>query len=187
MFKKKVKLLLFSLVVLAQLGFLGAILFENTHDIVIISFIFMACLMLILSYKNTPLKPTSHTFENILTVVFVFMGAIITYTLHAYGGLNHVLAAGIVGLSVSFLPDMFKKNAVVESIPAAVYCGAFVGMTHVSIAPDYLFISIASFFTGLLLAGTKDAFHGVGGKLGTLAFSGVTLAFFITFLISQWL
>lgn len=79
-----------------------------------------------------------------------------------------------------------KKTPFVESIPASTYCGTFVGMTNQNIATDYMFITLASAITGLLLIGTKDMFQGVGGKLGSLAFVGVVLSFFITFLVSQW-
>lgn len=117
----------------------------------------------------------------------MFFGAITTYVLSDFFGLSNVLAAGLVGLTVSYIPKLFKNNSFVQAMPTAVYCGAFVGMTHKSIAPDYIFITFASTVTGLLLIGTKNTFHGIGGKLGTLAFGGVVLAFFVTFLISQWI
>ncbi|MBQ0786169.1 MAG: hypothetical protein KBT69_01620 [Oceanihabitans sp.] len=187
MIKKHVKKLSFSLIIVCHLGFLAAILFEKQNNIYISGFVVLALILLLITYKKTPLSAGNHSLEHILTIAFVFFGAIVTYILSVSFGLSSVLAAGLVGLGVSFIPDFFKKNTFIKGMPTAVYCGAFVGMTNVSVAPDYIFITLASTITGLLLVGTKDAFHGVGGKLGTLAFGGVTLAFFITFFISQWI
>ncbi|SNQ43690.1 hypothetical protein [Cellulophaga lytica] len=185
MIKKRVKQLTFSLIILCHLGFLAAILFEKQNNYLVFGFLILALVLLLVTYKKTPVSAKSHTFEHFLTVAFVFFGAIITYVLHTTFNFSTVLAASTVGLLVSFVPDLIKNNTVVNTIPTAVYCGAFVGMTNVSVAPDYVFIALASVFTGLLLVGSKDSFHGVGGKLGTLAFGGVVLAFFITFLLSK--
>ncbi|MGY0392778.1 hypothetical protein ACW5R3_09515 [Bizionia sp. KMM 8389] len=186
MLKKQVKQLSFLLIILCHLGFLGAILYEKQNNIFVTCFIILSILLLLITYKKTSLSSENHTFEHVLTIAFVFFGAILTYLLSASLGLSNVLAAGLVGFLSSFIPNFFKNNAFIKGMPTAVYCGAFVGMTNINIAPDYIFISIASMFTGLLLVGTKDAFQGVGGKLGTLAFGGVVLTFFITFIISQW-
>ncbi|WP_452229392.1 MULTISPECIES: hypothetical protein [unclassified Lacinutrix] len=187
MIKKHVKKLSFILIIVCHLGFLAAILFEKQNNIFISAFVLLALILLLVTYKKTPLSAGNHSLEHVLTIAFVFFGAIITYILSVSFGLSSVLSAGLVGLGVSFIPGFFKKNTFIQGMPTAVYCGAFVGMTNVSVAPDYIFITLASTITGLLLVGTKDAFHGVGGKLGTLAFGGVTLAFFITFFISQWI
>lgn len=187
MIKKHIKQLSFILIILCHLGFLAAILFEKQNNIFVSSFVVFALILLVITYKKIPLSAANHNLEHVLTIAFVFFGAIVTYVLCVTFGLNNVLAAGLVGLIISFIPDFFKENIFIKGMPTAVYCGAFVGMSNVSVAPDYIFITLASAITGLLLIGTKDAFHGVGGKLGTLAFGGVALAFFITFLISQWI
>ena len=187
MIKKHVKQLSFILIIISHLGFLAAILFEKQNNLFVSAFIILSLILLLVTYKKTNLSAENHTFEHVLTIAFVFFGAIITYLLSASFGLSSVLSAGLVGLIISFIPNLFKNNVFIKGMPTAVYCGAFVGMTNVSVAPDYIFISLASVITGLLLVGTKDAFHGVGGKLGTLAFGGVAIAFFITFLFSQWI
>ncbi|PKB44730.1 hypothetical protein AX016_2952 [Cellulophaga sp. RHA19] len=184
MIKKRAKQLTFILIILCYLGFLTAILFEKQNNYLITGFLIIALILLFVTYKKTPLSAKNHTLEHILTISFVFFGAIITYLLHTSFGFTAVLAASVVGLVISFLPNLIKNNTLVNTIPTAVYCGAFVGMTNASIAPDYVFISLASLFTGVLLVGSKGSFNGVGGKLGTLAFGGVVLAFFITFLLS---
>jgi len=187
MLKKRIKQLSFILILLSHLGFLAAILYEKQNNIFISVFVVLVIVLLLIRYKKTSLKSTNHDLEHVLTVAFVFFGAIVTYVLSKYFGLTTVLSASLVGLVVSFIPPFFKSNNFLKGMPTAVYCGTFVGMTHVSIAHDYIFIALASVITGFLLVGTKDTFHGFGGKLGTLAFGGVTLAFFITFLISKWI
>jgi len=187
MVKKHIKKLSFLLIILCHLGFLAAILFEKQNNIFVLAFIVISLILLRVTYKKTTLSSGSHSFEHVLTVAFVFFGAIITYILCTSFELSSVLSASLVGLLASFIPYFFKKNVFIQGMPTAVYCGAFVGMTHVDVATDYVFITLASAITGLLLVGTKDTFHGIGGKLGTLAFGGVALAFFITYLISQWI
>lgn len=187
MIKKHVKALSFILILLSHLGFLFAILYEKQNNIYVSVFVLLVIVLLLITYKKTSLKAKNHDLEHVLTVAFVFFGAIITYVLSVSFGLSSVLSASLVGLVVSFIPSLFKNNNFIKGIPTAVYCGSFVGMTDVSIAPDYIFIALASVITGFLLVGTKDTFHGFGGKLGTLAFGGVTLAFFITFIISRWI
>ena len=186
MFKKHVKKLSFFSIILCHLGFLAAILFENQNNIFVSIFIVMSLVLLVVTYKKTPLNSVDYSFEHVLIVAFVFFGAIITYVLSSSFGLNRVLSASLVGLIASFIPNLFKRSMFAQGVPAAVYCGAFVGMTNISVSTDYIIITIASATAGLLLVGTKDTFHGVGGKLGTLAFAGVVFAFLITSLISQW-
>ena len=186
MFKKHVKNLSFFLIILCHLGFLAAILFENQNNIFVSAFIILSLILLFITYKKTPLNSVDHSFEHVLTIGFVFFGAIITYVLSSSFGLSRVLSASLVGLIASFVPNLFKRSGFAQGVPTAVYCGAFVGMTNISVSTDYIIISIASATTGLLLVGTKDTFHGVGGKLGTLAFAGVVFAFLITSVISQW-
>ncbi|WP_405604429.1 hypothetical protein [Polaribacter sp. Asnod1-A03] len=187
MIKKRVKQLSFILIILSHLGFLAAILFEKQNNIFVSTFVVLAIVLLFITYKKTSLKAENHDLEHVLTVAFVFFGAIVTYVLSNSFNLGSVLSASLVGLVVSFIPNFFKDNNFIKGMPTAVYCGTFVGMTNVSIAPDYIFIALASAITGFMLVGTKGTFHGFGGKLGTLAFGGVAIAFFITYLISQWI
>ena len=186
MIKKHIKKLSFFLIILCHLGFLVTILYEKQNNIFVSGFIILSLILLWVTYKKTPLSSGNHSLEHVLTIAFVFFGAIITYVLHTSFGLSNVLSAALVGLVFSFIPNVFKQNVFMQGVPTAIYCGAFVGMTNMNMASDYIFITLASAITGFLLVSTKDAFHGVGGKLGTLAFGGVVLAFFITQIITKW-
>ena len=142
-----------------------------------------AIFLLVIAYFLHPLKSNDEDIAHFLNVLFVFFGASSTYILHDSFNLDVVLAAALVGFLASFIPEIETKNTTFKNIPIAVYCGTFVGMTRISLESNYVFILIASLCTGLLLIGTKNAFQGIGGKLGTFAFGGVVLTFLFSYLI----
>lgn len=93
----------------------------------------------------------------------VFTGGVLTYVIAVYGGVNVVLASGLIGV----LAALFLKPYAV-----AVFCGSFIGMS----SPDLLsfpFILMAALAAGIIFVFAKDVYNGVGGKLGTIALSGV--------------
>ena len=97
----------------------------------------------------------------------VFLGALITYILAHDLGLGAVVAASVVGLIAGLiLPDD----------GAAIYCGAFVGMTSNNLLFDHGELALAGVFSGVLFFITRPVFVGVGGRLGTIALVGSTLA-----------
>lgn len=93
-----------------------------------------------------------------------------------------VLAAGITGLFSSILPFINRGSDILRQLPVAIYCGAFAGMTAPFIANGYWFLFIAGVFSGIILVVSKDTLHGYGGKLGTIAFGGVSMVSLILFL-----
>jgi len=97
-----------------------------------------------------------------------------------------VLAGALVGTISSFIPNLLKnkKSIFIPEIPKAIYCGTFVGMTTSTIANGYQFIILSSIIAGVLYWLSKNTFVGFGGKLGTVAFGGVTFAFLLIFIIS---
>ena len=102
----------------------------------------------------------------------VFIGGVLTYVISVYGGMNVVLASGVIGLLAALL---IKPYAV------AVFCGSFIGMS----SPDLLsppFFLMAALAAGIIYVFAKDVYNGVGGKLGTIALSGV---FIICLVINQ--
>lgn len=63
------------------------------------------------------------------------------------------------------------------------YCGAFAGMTAPFVADGYAFIILAGIFTGTILVLSKETLHGFGGKLGSIAFGGVSIVALIFLLL----
>ena len=166
---------------LSHFGFLAAMFYEQHNEVVSLILILLVSLLLFITYSNKKIASRDKDLASFWSIVFI--GAISTYILHTSFGWNTVLAAGTIGLIVSYLPSLNNKSEFLKNIPSAVYCGTFVGMSSLSSSPDYLFITVASIFTGFLLIGTKNAFYGYGGKLGSLAFGGVAITFFIFFIL----
>ena len=98
-----------------------------------------------------------------------FSATVLTFGLQDFLHLNAVLAAGCIGFLGSFLPQ--------SSWRPTVYSGAFVGMTHLHFG--WPFVMLASALAGLFYITSSHLFHGIGGKLGTVAFMGVVYMYLI--------
>lgn len=99
----------------------------------------------------------------------VFIGGITTFYLSIDLGLGAVVAASVIGI----LADMVAPE---YGVPA--YCGAFVGMSSNALFFSYSEVALASAIAGIVYVITRDVFSGFGGKLGTIAFIGASLAGF---------
>ena len=97
----------------------------------------------------------------------MFLGGLVTFVLVAEIGLSPVVAASITGIAAAVLHREL-------SIPA--YCGAFVGMTSPVVFTAYWHGLVAATIAVCVYLIAQPVFHGVGGKLGTTAFVGATLA-----------
>lgn len=102
---------------------------------------------------------TDRYFENFYSLIG---GAIITFTLAKFD-VPIVSASALVGIGGTLF---FKEDAL------AIFTGSFVGMASIYIftLPE---VVVASIIAGVLFVYGKEAFPGVGGKLGTTAFFGV--------------
>ena len=129
-------------------------------------------------YFSTKFSQNNY-YNNLLLILFTIVGAIITYILAVEFNTGAVIASALVGTTASFIPFLNKNSRQIKEIPKAIYCGSFVGMTTSFISQGYLFILLAGIATGLLYVLSKNTFIGVGGKLGTMAFGGVVIAFFL--------
>lgn len=102
---------------------------------------------------------TDRYFENFYSLIG---GAIATFILAQYS-VPIVTASALIGIIGALL---FKEDAL------AIFTGSFVGMAsiHIFSFPE---IVLASTIAGILFVYGKEAFPGIGGKLGTTAFFGV--------------
>ena len=100
---------------------------------------------------------------NLLAVV---VGTLLTFAGVAELGISPIVAASLVGIIAA---------AVVRNVAVPVYCGAFVGMTSPALFGSYWYATLAAALAGLLFTVAHPVFHGLGGKLGTTAFVGVSL------------
>ncbi|MWV65991.1 hypothetical protein GRS48_14355 [Halorubrum sp. JWXQ-INN 858] len=96
----------------------------------------------------------------------VLVGAVSTYGLAVEGGVTPVVGAGAIGVAAALV-------APTRAVPA--YCGAFVGMTSPALFDTYVATTAAAGVAAVLFLAARPVYHGVGGKLGTTAFVGVTL------------
>lgn len=99
----------------------------------------------------------------VATVVAVTAGAPLTRLLAADLGLGVVVAAALIGL---------LADRLLPSYAAAIYCGAFVGMTSPAVFADLTALTAAGLVAGVVFVAAEQVFDGFGGKLGTVAFVG---------------
>lgn len=107
--------------------------------------------------------PLEEAHRDLLAVV---SGTLLTFAGAAELGVSPIVAASIVGIIAA---------VVVRKAAVPVYCGAFVGMTSPALFGSYWFATLAAILAGLVFVVAHPVFHGLGGKLGTTAFVGVTL------------
>lgn len=119
----------------------------------------------LLTQEIKPVKISRKVFE----FLAVFIGGLITFYLSIDLGLGAVVAASVIGI----LADM-----VVPELGVPAYCGAFVGMSSNALFFSYTEVALASVIAGIVYVMTRDVFGGFGGKLGTIAFIGASLAGF---------
>jgi hypothetical protein len=106
--------------------------------------------------------PVTGAHWNLLAVVG---GTVGTFAGVAELGTSPIVAASLVGVVAA---------VVVRDWAVPVYCGAFVGMTSPALFGTYGYAVLAAILAGLLFTVAHPVFHGLGGKLGTTAFAGVT-------------
>ncbi len=164
-------------VLLIQVAFLTTIAkeqFETGNFTALLSMLLLA-LTLFFGYRYVDLHHEKYEYENIWVIVWVPVGAIICYLINVIGGLGSVLSAGITGTVASFIPEINKESGYLKKLPAAIYCGVFVGMSSAEIVPSIGFVIAAGMLAGVFLMLSKNMFLGLGGKLGTVAFGGVVI------------
>ncbi len=181
--RKKIRTFTIALTLIIQLLFLSAIFIEKLQSNYTPFIIIVLSLLLLVSYVKAPIHHRTNLYEHVLIVLWIPIGALVCYFLNNIYHLGPVMAAGIVGTLASFIPLLNKKSTYLKQLPATFYCGAFIGMTNIAIASSVYFVLAASFFAAVLLLVSKSLFNGLGGKLGTVAFTAVTITSFIFFLL----
>lgn len=112
-------------------------------------------------------------------VLFVIIGAVLTFYLMLFFHLSAAISSGIIGLGASFLPLLKRKWGYATQLPSLMYCGTFVGMTSPHIANGLTFIICAGSIAGVLFVVSRNMFIGFGGKLGAVALWAVIITSFL--------
>lgn len=102
--------------------------------------------------------------------LFAYFAAIFTYNLTMYDQVSSVLSSAMVGLIGG---TIFKNH------DKAIFAGSFLGMAVGTVFGAWGFV-LASLMMAFVFVFTKPLYKGVGGKLGTIAFTGAIIAFLLT-------
>lgn len=183
---KAIRTLTITAILLLQVVFLTTMIVKEKYEVAsfyTIMLIFFITLTVLFVYKYLDLHSKKYAYEKISVAIWVPIGAFICYSLNIFGDLGSVLSAGITGTLASFLPLINKESVYLKKLPPAIYCGAFVGMSSLLIAPSISFVIAAGILAGILFIFSKNLFIGIGGKLGTIAFGGVVLVSLIYWLL----
>lgn len=164
-------LLLFASI---QCLFIGTIIFERSNQLEVGLFLIIFILILISHLQTFSNRRMRVEFDRWRIAIWVFFGSFATFGLRTLG-VDTVIATALVGLFGGLLEYAFRTNPTFRQIPAAIYCGAFIAMTNLTNDPGFILLS--SVFTCLLFFVSKSILHGVGGRLGTMAFIGVVMAY----------
>ena len=178
---KKSAVIGYSLFLFLHLFFIGKCLLAleifNTA-----TFLFLVILgLLIFSYTRL-FRDNFNLKGNLLEFLTLVAGSLLTYYLNNYLGWGSVMASAAVGLTGGLLPYLKPSSETLKSVAIAVYCGSFVGMASTSLFDEIHYIFIASAISGLFYIYTRGLLIGYGGKLGSVAFSGVLATVLLFFL-----
>lgn len=184
MYSKKLQTIVVAMIVLLQSLFLAAIMMENFQqgnhaNLGIVIFILA---LLWLAYFKLPSMHQEMAYEDLRVIVWVPIGALLTYVLAVDFDFGGVVAASAVGTLFSIVPTV-SKSVHAPKVPVAVYCGAFVGMSSTEVAHSLPFVVISGIIAGIFLMLAKNLFLGLGGKLGMLAFASVAITYLLFNLI----
>lgn len=171
-------LLLFASI---QCLFLGTILFEQANHLEVGLFALIFLLILASHFQTFSNRQFHVEFDRWRVAIWVFFGSFAAFGLRTLGW-DAVLATAMVGLLGGLLELAFRSRSYFRQIPSAIYCGAFISMTNFT--NDVGFILTASAFTCFLFFVSKSVLHGIGGRLGTMAFIGVVMTYAVQYTVA---
>lgn len=173
-----------AVIILLQSLFLAAIMMENYQQQNHINLFIVIFILVVLwvAYFKLPSLHQEMDYEDLRVIVWVPIGAVLTYILAVDFELGAVLAASAIGTVFSIVPNISKSRHA-PKVPIAVYCGAFVGMSSVEVAHSLLFVTISGVIAGFFLMLAKNLFLGLGGKLGMLAFASVVITYLLFYMM----
>jgi len=142
----------------------------------------LLCIGMILSFKSQlNFEQYNQAFfsDYFKSVLFITIGAVLTFYLMLFLHLSAVISSGLIGFGASFLPLLKRKWEYATQLPPLMYCGTFVGMTSLHIANGLTFIICAGSIAGVLFVVSRNMFNAFGGKLGAVALWAVIITSFL--------
>lgn len=159
--------LVLSAMVVVLLGFTAyeAWLLHSLGGVVVVAVLVGAVVEMVREGRRVPCATLGELLNaaNLRAALAVFLGALLGYVLSVDVGLGAVTAASLVALIAA---------AVVPAYAIPAYCGSFVGMTSARLLINHGELAIAALVAALIYLLTTCAYPGLGGKLGTIAFTG---------------
>jgi len=161
--------------------FIPALLLGFIHLLFIVWIVFplfgwwsLLGLLVLPGYYFSPLQIAQPSKSTIINVLSFGFGLVATFFLQNQFEVSNVLSASIVGVLGGVL--FFRSgNENLKIIPAAIYAGAFAGMSDLAKFHDPASIVLVSLIGGLILELLKNSFNGIGGKLGSIGFGAVII------------
>ena len=108
-------------------------------------------------------------------VLLAAIGALVVLALSRGALASVVTAAALVGSAGGLVERVSGGREPWRDGAAALYCGAFAGMTSELVLRHPAWVLLAGALAGLLLVLLGNSWRGIGGKLGSTAFLGVVL------------
>jgi len=172
---KAARVFMIVIVVVIQIIFLIMIAKEKyeADNFAAILVLVLMIMTLLFGYNYLDLHHDDYSYEKLSVAIGVPIGAVLCYLLHTTTDLGSVISAALIGVLASFLPLFKKECEYFKKLPLAIYCGVFVGMSSLEIAPSIYVVFAGGLAAGLFYMLSKNLFVGMGGKLGTIAFGGV--------------
>jgi hypothetical protein len=119
----------------------------------------------LLTREIQPVKQSRKFYEFLAVVI----GGVVTFYFSRDLALGAVVASGLIGILAHMIVPEY-------GVPA--YCGSFVGMSSSALFFQHYEVALASIIAGVVYVLSRDVFSGFGGKLGTIAFIGASIAAF---------
>ncbi|MBN2367868.1 hypothetical protein JXC34_02540 [Candidatus Woesearchaeota archaeon] len=157
----------------------GMIFYEKAHLAIMIVAAVLTGIVISIGFVNIHKIKVHRLYgflEHYTAIIACALGAVATYFISVNLEFGPVIGAGLTGMAAYYLCH-FHKTAL--DLPPAAYCGAFVGMASPFVLPNLIFVSVSGLIAGVLYYLSHDAYSGVGGKLGTIAFSSVVVTVLI--------
>lgn len=116
--------------------------------------------------------------KNKCIVIIAFVaGCMLCFWGHEWFSLSAVVSSCLVGLLGSFVTS--KKYPIVNSCPAAIYSGSFAGMCSATMIKSFGELFSVALIGGITYISLDCYFKGIGGKLGTVAFTSVAIFYLL--------
>lgn len=131
----------------------------------LITFIFLY----VKTIYDEPKKMEHSLIKEFYNYIFILSASVIVYLTNTYLNVNAVIMASVLSL----IGGLFLKDNAKE-----ITIGAFLGMGSFLVS-GYIGIVLASFLVYIVNFLIRDLFNGMGGKLGTTAFVGGLITYFL--------